>query len=140
MQEMKLGSSQIQSLSELALFDFTIKYQTGRPSGVFDILSCHPPNQDFHLKAKLRVLSRSHLSLVFLQDAHFIPQKYQDPRWTEIRNVMCWLCIVIYHRRGQHWKCCFSIQPSLICKCGRGTAERSDTRPGLSVCNSWNKA
>ena len=43
-QESKLGALQIQWLSELALFDFTIKYQTGQSNKVADALSHHPFN------------------------------------------------------------------------------------------------
>ena len=48
-QESKLGVSQIQWLSELALFDFTIKYQTGHSNRTADALSHHPfnPSCDF---------------------------------------------------------------------------------------------
>ena len=42
--ESKLGASQIQWLSELALFDFVIKYQIGRSNRATDALSCHPFN------------------------------------------------------------------------------------------------
>ena len=42
--ESKLGASQIRWLSELALFDFVIKYQTGRSNRAADALSCHPFN------------------------------------------------------------------------------------------------
>ena len=40
--ESKLGASQIQWLSELALFDFTIHYRTGRSNRATDALSRHP--------------------------------------------------------------------------------------------------
>ena len=43
-QESKLGVSQIQWLSELALFDFTIKYQTGHSNRAADALSHRPFN------------------------------------------------------------------------------------------------
>ena len=43
-QESKLGVSQIQWHSELALFDFTIKYQTGHFKKAVDALSYHPFN------------------------------------------------------------------------------------------------
>ena len=43
-QESKLGASQIQWLSELVLFDFTIKYQTGHSNRATDALSHHPFN------------------------------------------------------------------------------------------------
>ena len=43
-QESKLGVSQIQWLSELALFDFTIKYRTGHSNRATDTLSCCPFN------------------------------------------------------------------------------------------------
>ena len=39
--ESKLGTSQIQWLSELALFDFVIKYQTGQSNRAADALSHH---------------------------------------------------------------------------------------------------
>ena len=42
--ESKLGASQIQWLSELALFDFVIKYQTGRSNRAADALSHCPFN------------------------------------------------------------------------------------------------
>ena len=43
-QESKLGASQTQWLSELSLFDFTIKYQTGHSNRAADALSHHPFN------------------------------------------------------------------------------------------------
>ena len=43
-QESKLGALQIRWLSELALFDFTIKYQTGHSNRAADTLSPHPFN------------------------------------------------------------------------------------------------
>ena len=48
-QESKLGASQIRWLSELALFDFTIKYRTGHSNRAADALSCCPfnPSCDF---------------------------------------------------------------------------------------------
>ena len=42
--ESKLGASQIQWLSELALFNFVIKYRTGRSNRAADALSCRPFN------------------------------------------------------------------------------------------------
>ena len=45
--ESKLGASQIRWLSELALFDFTIKYQTGRSNRATDALSRRPFNPSF---------------------------------------------------------------------------------------------
>ena len=42
--ERKLGASQIQWLSELALFDFVIKYRTGRSNRAADALSHCPFN------------------------------------------------------------------------------------------------
>ena len=42
--ESKLGASQIRWLSELALFDFVIKYQTGQSNRATDALSCCPFN------------------------------------------------------------------------------------------------
>ena len=42
--ESKLGASQIRWLSELALFDFVIKYQTGQSNRAADALSCCPFN------------------------------------------------------------------------------------------------
>ena len=49
--ENKLGASQIQWLSELALFDFTIKYQTGHSNRATDALSHHPFNPFFDCKS-----------------------------------------------------------------------------------------
>ena len=46
--ESKLGASQIQWLSELALFDLTIHYRTGRSNRAANALSRHPhTNEDF---------------------------------------------------------------------------------------------
>ena len=42
--ESKLGASQIRWLSELALFDFVIKYRTGRSNRATDTLSHYPFN------------------------------------------------------------------------------------------------
>ena len=42
----KLGASQIRWLSDLALFDFNMKYQGGRKNQVADALSHHPLNPD----------------------------------------------------------------------------------------------
>ena len=52
-QESKLGASQIQWFSELALFDFTIKYQTGHSNRATDALSHHPfnPSCDFETES-----------------------------------------------------------------------------------------
>ena len=44
-QESKLGMSQFQCLSELALFDFTIKYETGKSNKANNALSWHPYTQ-----------------------------------------------------------------------------------------------
>ena len=48
-QESKLGALQIQWLSELALFNFTIKFQTGHSNRAADAVSHHPfnPSCDF---------------------------------------------------------------------------------------------
>ena len=40
--ESKLGAAQIRWLSNLALFDFDIKYRTGKLNQAADALSCHP--------------------------------------------------------------------------------------------------
>ena len=52
-QESKLGASQIRWLSELALFDFTIKYQTGHSNRATDALSHRPfnPSCDFKMES-----------------------------------------------------------------------------------------
>ena len=44
--ENKLGSSKIQWLSELTLFDFTIHYQMGRSNKTTNALSGHPHDDD----------------------------------------------------------------------------------------------
>ena len=52
-QESKLGASQIWWLSELVLFNFTIKYQTGHSNRAADALSHHPfnPSCDFETES-----------------------------------------------------------------------------------------
>ena len=51
-QDSKLGASQIQWLSELALFNFTIKYHTGHSNKAADALSCHPFNPSCDSKSE----------------------------------------------------------------------------------------
>ena len=51
-QDSKLGESQIQWLSELALFNFTIKYPTGCFNKATDALSHHPFNPSCNLKSE----------------------------------------------------------------------------------------
>ena len=46
--ESKLGASQIWWLSELALFDFTIHYRTGRSNRAADALSRHPHSDEIN--------------------------------------------------------------------------------------------
>ena len=48
--ESKLGASQIWWLSELALFDFTIHYQTGSSNKATDALSRHPHTEEENKK------------------------------------------------------------------------------------------
>ena len=49
----KPGASQIQWLSELALFDFTIRYQTGCSNKATDALNCHPFNPSCDLVSEM---------------------------------------------------------------------------------------
>ena len=51
-QESRLGTLQIQWLSELALFNFTIKYQTGHSNRAADALSHHPFNPSCNVDAE----------------------------------------------------------------------------------------
>ena len=51
-QESKLGTSQIRWLSELALFDFTIKYQTGHSNRAADALSHRPFNPSYNFETE----------------------------------------------------------------------------------------
>ena len=51
-QKSKLGASQIWWLSELALFNFTIKYQTGHSNWAADAVSHHPFNPSCDSKSK----------------------------------------------------------------------------------------
>ena len=50
--ESKPDTSQIQWLSELALFDFTIKYQTGHSNRAADALSHHPFNPSCNFESE----------------------------------------------------------------------------------------
>ena len=51
-QDSKLGASQIQWLSELALFNCTIKYQTGHSNKAADALSHCPFNLSFNSESE----------------------------------------------------------------------------------------
>ena len=51
-QESKQDASQIQWLSELALFNFIIKYQTGHSNRATDALSCYPFNASCDFKSQ----------------------------------------------------------------------------------------
>ena len=51
-QESKLGALQISWLSELALFDFTIEYQTGHSNRAADALTHHPFNPSCDSKSE----------------------------------------------------------------------------------------
>ena len=51
-QDSKLGTSQIWWLSELVLFNFTIRYQTGHWNRAADALSCFPFNPSCDFKSK----------------------------------------------------------------------------------------
>ena len=46
----KLGMSQSHWLSELALFDFIIQYQSGKTNKTADALSQHPVNTEFEME------------------------------------------------------------------------------------------
>ena len=52
-QESKLGASQIQWISELALFNFTSKYQTDHSNRAADALNHHPFNPSCDSKSEL---------------------------------------------------------------------------------------
>ena len=51
-QESKLGALQILWLSELSLFDFVIKYQTGNSNRAADALNNHPFNPSCDIKSE----------------------------------------------------------------------------------------
>ena len=66
--ESRLGASQIWLLSELALFDFTIHYQTGRSSRATNALSRHSYIEEENKREWLRLQQgRSHLLLISVQ-------------------------------------------------------------------------
>ena len=50
--ESKLGALQVQWLSELALFNFVMKYQTDHSNRATDGLSCHPFNPSCDIKSE----------------------------------------------------------------------------------------
>ena len=51
-QDSKVGASEILWLSELALFNFTVKYWTGSYNKATDALNCHPFNLEFDNKSE----------------------------------------------------------------------------------------
>ena len=73
--ESKLGASQIQWLSALALFDFTIHYQSGRSNKAADALSRHPHTEE---ETKMREVEtfHTHLSVRWLMNTLISP-RYQ---------------------------------------------------------------
>ena len=71
--ESKLGTSQIQWLSELALFDFTIHYQTGRSPKATNAVSRCPHNDD----SKMSDSDSDEIEVLLILIHTWIPPKYQ---------------------------------------------------------------
>ena len=88
----KLGASQIQWLSELALFSFTIHYQTGRSNKAADALSRHPYNDDSVIKSdsdsdEVEVISYS--SVYEVVDLYLDTTKIPDDLKKEALSISC---------------------------------------------------
>ena len=64
----KLGGSQIRWLSNLALFDFDIKYRVGRKNQVADTLSHCPLNPDSSSESEILILILMIIGKLFLME------------------------------------------------------------------------
>ena len=82
--ESKLGASQIQWLSKLALFDFTIHYQTGRSNRAADALGRHP-----HTKEEMNKESGSDSSVSEVVDKYLNTTKVPDDIKKEALSISC---------------------------------------------------
>ena len=93
--ESKVGASQIQWLSELALFNFVVKYQTGWSNRAADALSCHPfnptcDNSFTESEANSEECEVISYSLVFeAVDICFNSTKIPEDLKQEVQNISC---------------------------------------------------
>ena len=97
--ESKLGASQIQWLSELALFDFTIYYWTGRSNKATNALGIHPHNdEDSKIESgsdcdELEVISYS--SVCEVVDIYLNTTKVLDDLKKEALSISCMIQLIM---------------------------------------------
>ena len=117
-QESKLGASQIRWLSELALFDFTIKYRTGHSNRATDALSHCPfnPSCDFNTEStdsnKVEVISYSttcngvetipYLLVCEVLDQCFNGSKIPEVLKKEAQDISCTVQSIIEEEQEQY--------------------------------------
>ena len=91
--ECKLGASQIEWLSDLALFDFTIHYQTGRCNKAANTLSRHPHTEEETKSERgsdydeVEVISQS--SVCEVVDEYLTNPKVPDDLKKEALSISC---------------------------------------------------
>ena len=143
--ESKLGALQIWWLSELALCDFTINYQTRRSNKATNVLSRLPPEDDSKIESgwdcnKVEVISYS--SVCEVVDSYFDTTKISDDLMKEALSINC----TVHHYWGG--RCRGNLGYAKLCVCSQsgytwGHGRRIEERPyhwiSLSLCYSWRK-
>ena len=112
--ESKLGASQIWQLSELALFDFTIHYRTGRSNRAADALSRHPYTQEEINQERgsdcneVEVISYS--SVCEVVDEYLNTTKVADDLKKEAQSISCAIQPIMEEEDAEEIKGC-----SILC-------------------------
>ena len=143
--ESRLSTSQIWWLGELALFDFTIHYQTGRSNHAANTLSSGRNDDDSKIEWLKQWWGWRNLLLNNMWGGWFIPGYHQNARWPQERSTIYKLCSITNHSGGrsrENWryvKCCICHQSGNIWEHGRKTEERPYPYNSLPIHYSQGK-
>ena len=116
--ESKLGASQIWWLSELALFDFTIHYRTGRSNRAANALSRHPhTKEEIHRERasdcnEVEVIS--YLLVCEVVDEYLITTKVPDDLKREAQSISCTIQSIMEEEEAEEIKGMLILCLSLI--------------------------
>ena len=142
--ESKLGASQIQWFSELALFDFTIHYWTGRSNKATNALSRHPhTNEEKRSESgsncdEVEVISYS--SVCKVVDEYLNTTKVPDDLKKEALSISCAIQSIVEEEDAEEIWGMLNALSVLNQVTPEDTAEkRSYPWIGLSICYSWRK-